>query len=406
MPKYHYTTVDAHGRRAVGHVEATGPDDALRQLADLGLNTDGADLAREDESPESPSPKSEPAAGRDRLNLVQSVEVVDEISRLAGAELPLGPGLRALAAELGHGRVARAVRRIAAALDAGATIEDALDAEGTRFPPHVRGLILAGARSGRLGEVLEDFVDLERHRIELRRRIRLILAYPALLMAIMVALCVLLGLFVIPPFESIFRDFDTDLPPITQFVLWLFGTPMWYLLGGHLLLFASLYTLWALPGPVWVKQLCNMAPVVGPLRRWSRLVRFSRLMAILLREEIPLPAALRLTATAMHDANLALGCRRAASDVEAGRPLSESLAVQWQFPDSMIPMIAWGQRNGTLAEAFRAVGEMFEGRAQVQTGMLDILILPFTLMLFVLLAGLIVTALFMPLISLIQNLTK
>jgi type II secretory pathway component PulF len=72
----------------------------------------------------------------------------------------------------------------------------------------------------------------------------------------------------------------------------------------------------------------------------------------------------------------------------------------------MIPMIAWGQRNGTLAEAFRAVGEMFEGRAQVQTGMLDILVLPFTLMLFVLFAGLIVTALFMPLISLIQNLTK
>ena len=121
----------------------------------------------------------------------------------------MAPGLRALAAELGHGRVARAVRRIAAALDAGATIEDALDAEGTRFPPHVRGLILAGARSGRLGEVLEDFVDLERYRIELRRRIRLILAYPALLVAIMAALCVLLGVFVIPPFREHLRGFLT-----------------------------------------------------------------------------------------------------------------------------------------------------------------------------------------------------
>ena len=63
MPKYHYTTVDAHGRRAVGHVEATGPDDALRQLADLGLNTDGADLAPEEEPPESPRPeRTAPAA--------------------------------------------------------------------------------------------------------------------------------------------------------------------------------------------------------------------------------------------------------------------------------------------------------------------------------------------------------
>ena len=145
MPKYHYTTVDAHGRRAVGYVEATGPDDALRQLADLGLNTDGAVLAPDDESP-----------GRsDRLNLVQSVEVVDEIL-IGRGELPLGPGLLALAAELGHGRVARAVRRIAAALDAGATIENALDAEGTRFPPHVRGLILA-APDGAAGRGLGGF---------------------------------------------------------------------------------------------------------------------------------------------------------------------------------------------------------------------------------------------------------
>ena len=356
--------------------------------------------------PRAASPKSEPAAGRDRLNLVQSVEVVDEVARLAEGRTAAGPGLRALAAELGHGRVARAVRRIAAALDAGATIEDGAGRRRDPIPAARPRADSRGARSGRLGEVLEDFVDLERHRIELRRRIRLILAYPGVLVALMVALCVLLGLFVIPPFESIFRDFDTDLPPITQFVLWLFGTPMWYPLGAQLLLFASLYTLWALPGPVWVKQLCNMAPVVGPLRRWSRLVRFSRLMAILLREEIPLPAALRLTATAMHDANLALGCRRAASDVEAGRPLSESLAVQRQFPDSMIPMIAWADATARSPRRSCAVGEMFEGRAQVQAGMLDILILPFTLMLFVLFAGLIVTALFMPLISLIQNLTK
>jgi type II secretory pathway component PulF len=405
MPKYHYTTVDAEGRPAVGHVEATGTDDALRQLAGLGLNTCDAVLAPENELPNTPPPQSDSPGRFDRLSVVQAVEVTGEVARLAEAELPLAPGLRALAAELGHGRVARAMGRIAAALDAGATIENALDAEGTRFPPHIRGLIRAGARSGRLGEVLEDFVDLERYRIELRRRIRLILAYPALLVAITAALCVLLGVCVVSPFKAIFEDFGTALPIMTEFVLSVFGPALWYILGGLLLFFVSLYALWVLPGPVWAKQICNMVPVVGPLRRWGRLVRFSRLVAILLREEISLPAALRMTATAMYDADLALGCRRAASDVEAGRPLSESFAVQWQFPNSMIPMIAWGERNGTLAEAFRTVGEMFEGRAQVQTGVLNVLILPFMLFLVAFFVAFIVIALFLPLISTMQNLT-
>ena len=53
-----------------------------------------------------------------------------------------------------------------------------------------------------------------------------------------------------------------------------------------------------------------------------------------------LPDALRLTAGGLHDAYLAAGCRQAADEIEAGRPLAESMAARLQFPASLIPLVA------------------------------------------------------------------
>ena len=67
--------------------------------------------------------------------------------------------------------------------------------QGSRLPADLRGLIVAGVRSGRLPIVLDQFAALARRQQDLRRRVLLILAYPALLLGIMAALMVFFRLF-------------------------------------------------------------------------------------------------------------------------------------------------------------------------------------------------------------------
>ena len=43
------------------------------------------------------------------------------------------------------------------------------------------------------------------------------------------------------------------------------------------------------PGPAWLAAVLQAIPLIGPLLRWSRLARFSRLMAVLLEHEWPCP---------------------------------------------------------------------------------------------------------------------
>jgi type II secretory pathway component PulF len=120
---------------------------------------------------------------------------------------------------------------------------------------------------------------------------------------------------------------------------------------------------------------------------------------------VPLPDALRLTASGLRDADLARGCRQVAGDVEAGRPLYESMAARRQFPASLIPMIQWGQRAPALPDAFRAAAEMFEGRVQSHGTLLEAVLLPIVFMVITGCAGVFIVAMFLPMISLVQKLS-
>ena len=114
-----------------------------------------------------PMPPAEPPAS---LSAEGSAELAARVAALAQAGLPLEGGLRALADEVGRPRLALVLRNLATRLDAGESLEAAMAAQGSRLPPHLRGLIVAGVRSGRLPKVLDEFAALSRSRQDLRRR--------------------------------------------------------------------------------------------------------------------------------------------------------------------------------------------------------------------------------------------
>ncbi|HUT93393.1 MAG TPA: type II secretion system F family protein [Thermoguttaceae bacterium] len=433
MPKYRYQATDAQGKPVSGEVEAAGPDDARRKLADQGLD---AERARLTEIAETVAPVS----GGGRLSAEEAVEVGSQLAELAKAGLPLGPGLRAMAEEIrllmrgekrrlvwlsvltfGLGalvllpfylastsrrrRVARALERLADQLDAGTSLSAALEAQGRRFPRHVRGLILAGIQTGRLPEALEEFVAVEGARIELRRQVWLALAYPCVLVVALATLFLLAFTFLVPQFGKIFEEFDAELPFATEMLLWQAGPGFWVVIGVPVLAVAALVCLAFSRGAVWLRRVLYAVPLVGPVWRWAGLFNFSRLMALLVGQQVPLPTALRLTATGLRESDLAAACREAAEEVEAGRSLSECCAEFWQFPPSLRPLVAWGEQTSNPAAAFRAAAEMFDSRVRVGVTMLHAVLPPIVFVLIIAGVFSLVGGLFMPLISLIQNLT-
>jgi type II secretory pathway component PulF len=341
-----------------------------------------------------------------KLSAEEAVELAARMGELTKAGLPLGPGLRALAGELPGHRLPRVLRAMADRLDAGDDLAATIETEGRGLPPSLRGLVLAGIHSGRLSEVLEEYVDLQRSQWELRRRVWLSLAYPLVLLVAMTLMAILCKYLIVNEFKKIFDDFQTELPALTKVIISGAGpfALSLVILAGLLVLVPLM--LWLAPHVSWVWLVLNRVPMVGPLLRWRHLSQFSRLMGLLLEQQVSLPDALRLTAAGLRDARLAQGCCGAANDVESGRSLGESLAARRQFPASLIPMIQWGQQSPALAEAFRAAAEMFEGRVRAQGTLLESVLLPIMLLVIVTFTGFFVIAMLLPLVSLITRLSS
>ena len=312
----------------------------------------------------------------------------------------LPAGLRALAEEMPSRGVSRALRRVSQRLESGEPWQAALDAAESDLPDDVRGLISAGIRCQRLPDSLERLVDLHRRGQRLRREVWLSLAYPLLLLSLLLVLFLFYEVFFVREIVKMYEDFDMwSVPAITQVVISLSNPEGIIMMAAAGAALAGIVAVHLLFRPYWLSLLFNRIPVLGPLWQWSAIADFSRLLALLLEVELPLPQALSLAAAGMRNAEYAASCRWLSARVAAGEPLSSALQGHDSFPESMVPIIRWGQQRSSLPEALEAVAEMFAGRVQVQLSFVRTFIPPFT---FILVAGVILFSALASLLPMIQ----
>jgi type II secretory pathway component PulF len=340
-----------------------------------------------------------------RLSADEAAGLAARVAELTKAGLPLGEGLRAMASELSCRRVRNVLEALADRLDAGDGLATAIDSLGSRLPPHLRGLILAGLRSGHLAEALEEYVDLERTQGELRRRLLSSFAYPEFLLAVLAVVVVLTQLFVVGGFHRIFMDFGCALPVMTTLFIQCSGPATVALVVLLCVMVALPCLIAASPRfPLFWRALYKL-PVLGPLVRWIHVAHFARLMSMMTEQSVPLPDALRLTSAGLRDVNLASACCRAADGIDRGQSPAESMRRERQFPASAIPLVEWGQQGAALSDAFRAIADMFEGRVRSQGSLLQATLLPVIFLTIVTFVGVFATAMMLPLIDLIKKLS-
>jgi type IV pilus assembly protein PilC len=314
--------------------------------------------------------------------------------------------LKALAVDMPPSRLATAMGRLADHLERGVPLQAAMDMPDLRIPAHLRGVLACGIGSGKLALVLEEFLAHQQLSYELRRRVRSSFAYPVMLMIALALWCWFILAKIVPLMERIFDDFGIELPAITESLLWLSRngpTIVFYLLAA-----AALVVLLTrlIAGRRLMSNLFSAMPLFGPLWRDWGLAEFSSLLALLLEHATPLPAALRMTASGLKDPAVADACRRSAQAASEGRSLSDCVVREREFPWALAPIVAWGERLSLLPSALRTAAEMFRARTEFREQFLGVVLPPFTFVFIAMVIGYVVTALFMPLIKLIQTLSK
>ena len=162
---------------------------------------------------------TEPNRSSDRLTGPDAALLSSQIAGLARSGLPMAQGLAALAAELPRGGLRRSIENLATLLEQGMPLDQAVKLRDESVPPHLRGLLAAGMRSGELGSLLDRFYEYLSIGVDLKRRLWLSLAYPALTVGVSLALLFGVCVFLVGQFEAIYQDFGIPLPTMTRVLI-------------------------------------------------------------------------------------------------------------------------------------------------------------------------------------------
>jgi type II secretory pathway component PulF len=342
-----------------------------------------------------------------RLSGADAAELSRQIAGLASAGLPMAHGLIALGEELPRGRLRRSMNELARTLESGVTLDQALEKQSDTIPPHLRGLVVAGLRSGRLGDILSRFSQYVGVGTELKRRLWLSLAYPILTVCTALALLCFVCVILVGQFEAIYRSFAIPLPRMTVGLISIARVvnTAWVpvaIVGGMLLL-GWLAGRFLLP-PSLRRGLAGRLPLIGRVWRATSLAEFCHLLALLLESDLPLPEALRLTGEGVQDADVDASCRLMANQVESGRSLSQAMEKVWLFPVGLPRLVRWAENQESLPEVLHMAGSMFESRGRSYSTFVGT-VLNVICVLLVFQMVLVVPALFLPLITLISRLS-
>ncbi len=404
MPQYHYQATNSLGEHVTGTIEAANHDDVVANLQEQGL----AVVRIEEQSETQPADANDRVDTPTRLTEKDYLQVASRVADITHSGLPLSSGLRAMAEEMTSKRTQRVLLAVSQRLEAGDSLEQALNRYGKGIPQHLAAMIRAGAQSGNLGVMLAEYLTFARRNQDLRRRIIVSLTYPALLICATFLVTLLFLVMIVPSFGDIFEGFGMELPFVTFAVLTIADFVISYGWIAAVGFVAVVFSIWIgiglLGGPALRRRLVNAIPLIGPIFHYAAQSRFCQILAMLVENGVPLPESVRLAGAGTGDPNLREGGRQVSGYIEHGEPLSEAATNLPNFSSAVVSLFRWEKQRNAFVEVLRASAELFAARTNIQTNSIAVIIEPIVLVTVAVICGGLVFSMFMPLIQLLNDL--
>ncbi|MEO1751955.1 type II secretion system F family protein [Thiofaba sp. EF100] len=353
MPAFRYKAVSASGEVLEGEMAAASREAAIARLQGLGhipLHVEEAVGTRRW------------AWGRRRR--LDTARFTRDLSTLLRAGVPLDRALEMLM-ELAEDEPGR--RLLAGLLDdvrGGSALADAMEARPEVFGRFQVSMVRAAEAGGALETVLERLADFIEQFQELKASVQAALIYPAILVAVTLLSLLVLLVYVIPQFATLFEGVGRSLPLPTRVVMGVAGFVRdwgWLLLALPLLAIPWLRA--ALRGTAfrrrWDGWLLGM-PLLGELVLKIQTSVFARTLGTLISSGVPLLSALRIVRDTLTNSVLAEAVDRVIDSAREGGGLAAPIRASHRFPPLVAHLIGVGEESGRLDAMLVQLAEVYD----------------------------------------------
>ena len=401
-----FRAMDVSGVASAGELEADSKAQVSEQLRQRGLIV--LDV----------SEKTSPFAIEDIFKRWQSVDMRElavfsrQFATLVASGMPMLRTLHTLEEQTQDEMIKEAVAAVRADVEAGSSLEQAMERHPKVFDRLFRAMVRSGEQSGRLEDALDRVAFQVEKTDALRRQVKSALMYPALVFGVAVVVLLAVVAFIIPVFVGIFEEIaadnpgeSADLPLPTQICVIASDaiTGYWYLLIPGLVISFFAFFRWKKTDrghELWDKFKLRIPFKIGDVIQKVALARWSRTFSGSVSAGVPMLQSIRLTGETAGNIVVEQAMEDVYASVKRGGSLATPIEGNSIFPPMVSHMIAVGEETGQLEHMLSKIADFYEAEVDAKVKALTALIEPVMIVFVGGIVGFIVIAMYLPIFSL------
>ncbi len=401
---YHYKGYHSDGKKVEGEITASSLDEAERKVI-------GQDVIVISLHPVTKSTKATVEMGPRKvsgrsISDAEAAAVLKNLAVMVESGVPFLEALDAVAESSGPS-LGPYIAEVRKEIVAGRSLSQAMRAVPQLFPVMVSDMVRVAEDGGKLEQALHSSSAYLQRAADLRRKILNAMIYPMVMLSVSLMTVVILIVFVLPRFSTIFKTMKADIPGTTQLMLSAGDSVRGHPVLSLIVVVASVaVSVWAIKNPVSrraVSAVASRLPLLGDLIQKLALSRAVMSIATLLRSNVSLMAALDHGAMVAANPVISHGLLEARAAVEHGGALSDSLLASKCFPPTLIQMVRVGERTGRLHSLLSASAERLEDEADAKLKSMVALVEPAMIVVMGIIVGAITISIISPIYSVVQN---
>jgi type IV pilus assembly protein PilC len=212
---------------------------------------------------------------------------------------------------------------------------------------------------------------------------------------------------VIPVFAQLFAGLGAQLPFLTRLIVgvsrFVARYSFFFVIGLGLLIFAIRAYHKTYRGRRVLDNILLHMPVLGMLLLKIAIARFCRTLATLTASGVPILDGLEITAKTSGNAVIEDAIMAVRKSVEEGKTLSGPLRETKIFPPMVVQMVNVGEQTGALDQMLTKIAEFYEDEVDTAVAGLIKLLEPIMIVFLGGVIGTIVTAMYLPLYSILSQ---
>jgi type IV pilus assembly protein PilC len=417
MAVFKYEALNAQGQEVKDEVEAPNKEEAVSKVRGLGYFptkvTERVDRKQAALRKAASGGKARKAAGTGFgwVATKQLTTFTRQLSTLQDAGLPILRSIRILEQQQKPGMLRSCLKQITEEVEGGATLSEAMARHPRAFDRLYSNMVAAGEAGGVLDVILQRLADFLEKAQRLRRKIIGAMIYPCVVIFIACGIVTFIMVKVVPQFDTIFSDFDTTLPAVTQFLIDLSGwfakgtppgwmvvilAPVFLLVGYKLIRQARI-------GRLVLDTVTLRVPVVGQISGKSSVARFTRTLGTLISAGVPILEAVKITRETTGNEVYSNMLNKVHDAIREGDTFANPLRASKTVDPIVVNMVDVGEETGELDKMLMKVADNYDEEVDTLVASLVSLLEPIMVVCLGGIVGFIVVALFLPLVTLIQS---